>query len=75
VRWSGCVHDFGWADVVAHTGGEQLVFETHRIKMGKTLAYVDTQILDSKGSLLAFARSFRCLSLFYLCEAIALKRQ
>jgi len=69
------MHDLGWAGVVAHTGGEQLVFETHRIKMGKTLAYVDTQIFDSKGSLLASARFFPCLSLLYLFKAIALKRQ
>jgi len=39
--------------------GDQVIFESAPVKMGKTLAFVDTQIKDVNGTLLAFARHIK----------------
>ena len=39
--------------------GDKVIFESAQVKMGKTLAFVDTQIKDVNGTLLAFARHIK----------------
>ena len=39
--------------------GQELVFKTRKVKMGKTLAYVDGNIMGAEGHILAFARHIK----------------
>ena len=52
-------HRYSLTYIAMRRAGGDLVFKTHKTKFGRTLAFVDTTILDSCGVPLALARHIK----------------